>query len=80
MGPVDVIDVFEYIGNMKRDNTHCIVESLLVEICIHSGLRFSVFVKITSASDGSSFFMRLLNSKMSHVDFKAFLFLGTVRS
>ena len=42
MGPVDVIDVFEYIGNMKRDNTHRIVEGLLVEMCICSTLDFTL--------------------------------------
>ena len=34
MGSVYVIDVFEHIGDMKRDNSHCITESLIVEMCI----------------------------------------------
>ena len=40
MGPVYVIDVFEHIGDMKRDNSHCIAESLVVEMFIYSALDF----------------------------------------
>ena len=40
MSPVYVIDVFEHIGDMKRDNSHGIVESLLVEMFICSALDF----------------------------------------
>ena len=38
MGPAYVIDVFEHIGDMKRDNSHCIAESLVVEMFISSAL------------------------------------------
>ncbi len=40
MSPVYAIDVFEHIGDMKPDNSHGIVESLLVEMFICSALDF----------------------------------------
>ena len=43
MSPVDVIHVIKDISNIKRDDTHCLTEDLLIEMFVRATLNF-VFV------------------------------------
>ena len=40
MGPVYVIHVIEYIGDMKRDVSHCVVKRIIIKIVVRSTFYF----------------------------------------
>ena len=41
MSPVDVIHVIKNISNIKRDDTHCLTEVLLIEMSVRATLNFT---------------------------------------
>ena len=53
MSPVDVVHVIKNISNIKRDDTHCLTEVLLIEMSVRATLNFTFVWRRIRAFDNT---------------------------